>query len=459
MLPSATDIYWEGAEEMKKRHLLTGLAGVVLLLTVSMGRALAAETSGDTAQKSLETSMGKMYMTEWLRVKSQTDLRECTKETPMRLYALYTATQGYQIYNISEDATDTVQLERKELDSAIYGNKNYVEMSAEKPTDYGYIMYSGENDSDDNLQSPMCYISLNSTMKTWLATDDSRDLNLNASTPSKWTVYFSRTQSGTYTSLFVNYSWKTDPTIWVDNSGKLYSSTSGNNSSYQKYAMYIGKVTDITVIQKDVTVGDGQTVRIGEEGGIALQEGVTLTIEKGGTAIVQSRFLNQGTIINRGTIVVMDQGSLQPVYDTGGTLLCEGGDLIITKGGRFMSGEKLTLKKGSSIVNEGIFLTGQDVSLEDATLITEEGGYTLLGYNILATDFTNTGVTSVTDSALGSSQKIPSLRLATAKVLSESAFSISSKSKLKNYGTTVIHQTISGSGELIQAGGTLYYKK
>ena len=444
---------------MKKRRLLIGLVGAFLLLMVPVSRALAAETSEDTAQKKLESSMGKMYMTEWIRVKSATNLRECTEQTPMRLYALQDEKRGYPLHGVSTTATETAQLTLQEMDAAIYGNKNYVELSAEKPTDYGYIMYSGENDSDDNLQYPKCYISLNSTVDTWLATDDSRDLNINSATPSKWTVYFSRTQSGNYTSLFVNYSWKTDPTIWVSSSGELYSDTTGSNSTYRKYAMYIGKVTDITVIQKDITVGDGQTVRIGEEGGIALQAGVTLTIEKGGTAIVESRFLNQGTIINRGTIVVMDKGSLQPVYDTGGILRCEGGDLVITKGGRFMSGEELTLQKGSSIVNQGIFLTGQDLSLEDAMLITEEGGYTLLGYDITATDFTNANITSITDNALGSSQKIPSLKLATAKALSESEFSINSRSKLRNYGTTVIHQTISGSGELIPAGGTLYYKK
>ena len=447
---------------MKSKHLLIGIMGAVLLGLGLGAVTQKTEAAEESAQKTLETSMGKMYLTEWTRVTSDSQLKACTKATPIRLYA----TQGnrtYLIYDSSKKAGSELQVDPlSEVNAAIANNENYAELTATKPTDTGYIQYTGKTD-DDNDDSPVCYVSLNSDNDTFLGVDSSRKLKINDTSKTAWTVLLKSDDDKNYVSLFVNIAYHDDPALWFGSGegskGKLYSDTSGRNSSYTKYALYIGNMTDITVIQKDVTVGPGQTVRIGASGGIALQAGCSLNIEAGGAALLESKFLNQGTINNKGTLVVMDEGCLQPVYDTGGTINCENGDLLIMKGGRFMSGEALTASYGATILNQGIFLASKDVTLDNALLVTEEGGTTLLGYNILSDDFRNAKGGTIRDNCISGSSSLPSLSGATLGNISSSELTIKGNGRLVNRGTTVIHQKISGAGKITNEKGTAYFNK
>lgn len=432
------------------------------------------------AQKKLDSAMGKMVMVEWNRVKSAEDLRACTSWTPMRLYYDFHSrynqqmqkkpsdiskqdfyNKGYLILDDSSTSHDRLTLDREEVPSYIYTNDDFTELYVAGQNRCGYIQYSGQNDKD-NDGMPMCKISLSPSRTGYLDVNSKANLETNESWQDNWTVYPVSNGSQDLVKLFVNLKNASDPTVrvQVDNKtgqGVFYSDTKGYLSDYEEYTMYIGKTTDITVIQRDITVGDGQTVRINQNGAVALQAGVTLTIEEGGAAIVQSRFLNQGTIINHGTLIIMDGGSFQPIYDPGaGSIECDGGDIVILSGGRFMSSEELTLQNGSSIVNQGIFLIKKSLTLDNSSLITEEGALTLLGYEIRPTGFSSAKKTTVSDSATAKS--VPALSGSSLYSVNSGSLNLKNTARVINRGETSIHQTIvSGNGSTIrQESGQLY---
>lgn len=481
---------------MKGRHKALSLAaaifigtGIVSWMGANVTEVRAAETAGvqtgvtdidREAQKKLDSAMGKMVMVEWNRVKSAEDLRACTAWTPMRLYYDFHSqynqqmqkkpsdiskqdfyNKGYLILDDSGTSHDRLTLDREEIPSYIYTNDDFTELYAVGQNRYGYIQYSGQNDKD-NDGMPMCKISLNPSRTGYLDVNSKANLETNESWQDNWTVYPVSNGSQNLVKLFVNLKNASDPTVrvQVDNktgSGVFYSDTKGYLSGYEEYTMYIGKTTDVTVIQRNITVGDGQTVRINRSGAVALQAGVTLTIEEGGAAIIQSRFLNQGTIINHGTLIVMDGGSLQPIYDPGaGSILCDGGDIVIMKGGRFMSSEELTLQNGSSIVNQGIFLMKKSLTLDNSALITEDGGCTLLGYDIKPAGFASAAKTTAYDSETGKSG--PALAGSSFYSRNSASCNLKNGARMINRGETSIHQAISsGKGCTIRRdGGTLY---
>ena len=142
---------------MKKKRLITLMAGVFVLglcLTGIIQTTLASESS---AQKKLEQNMGKLYLTEWTRVTSTDQLKACTSATPMRLYAIKDD-KTYLIYNSEKKTGSTLKLsEAKNVNAAVGKGEGYVELTADAPTEYGYVQYAGSLDSD-NDNNAKCYI-------------------------------------------------------------------------------------------------------------------------------------------------------------------------------------------------------------------------------------------------------------------------------------------------------------
>lgn len=472
------------------------LSGImVLMLGIGAGvagnslKAQAADTYETTidqeAQQKLESAMGKMVLAEWTRVKSADDLRGCTTWTPMRLYydfhdiynkrndlsgekrqlyEKYMENKGYLILDGSSvSSRSELTLQSEDISHNIYTNDNFIELYAKGQGRNGYILYSGQNDKD-NDGVPMCKISLNPSRTGYMDVASNSTLRTNESWQDSWSVYPKWNGHQNTVSLFVNLSGTKDPTLRIEQKSnyevRLYSNTKGYTDDYEEYSMYIGKLTDVTVIQRDITVGEGQTVRIDQNGAVALQAGVTLTVEEGGAAIIQSRFLNQGTIVNHGTLVVMDGGSLQPIYDPGsGSIQCDGGDIVIMSGGRFMSSEALTLTNGASIVNQGIFLMKKSLTLDNSTLTTETGGTTYLGYGIKPSDFMNAGKTTVHEIVNLTVHVGPGLFGSYLYPVYATSLNLKNGGRLVNRGETSIHQMIyRGNSETIREdGGKIYY--
>ena len=449
---------------------------------------ISAQTVSETAtdreaQRKLDSAMGKMVLIEWKRVKSAEDLRACTSWTRMRLYydfhSLYNQqtssgnasdvakqfyyNKGYLILDDSGDSSEQLEVKMEDVPSALYTNGNFAELYGTGQQRYGYIKYSGKDDKN-NDGMPLCTISINPSRTGYLDVNSDAKLETNESWQDNWTVYPVSNGKQNLVKLFINLKNASDPTVRIknDKDGRtfFYSNTKGYLGGYEEYTMYLGQATDVTVIQRDITVGEGQTVRISQSGAVALQAGVTLTIEEGGAAIIQSRFLNQGTIINHGTLIIMDGGSLQPIYDPGsGSVVCDGGDIVIMKGGRFMSSEALILQNGSSIVNQGIFLMKKSLTLDNATLITEEGGLTLLGYAIMPSDFASAAKTTGYDSETG--KRGPALAGSSFYSVNSGSLNLKNASRLINRGETSIHQIVSSGngGTIREESGTVYYWK
>lgn len=464
--------------------LTLGIGAGILGTGVRAQATEVSETAIDQeAQRKLESTMGKMVLAEWTRVKSAEDLRRCTDWTPMRLYYdfhtmynlkdymdekfktdynTYMNNKGFLILN-SGRSGESLSLTVENIPSEIYDNNNFIELYPKGEGRHGYIQYSGQDDADnDNV--PMCRISLNSSRNGYLDINSKKKLETNASWQDRWSVYPKWNGRQNTVSLFINLSGTNDPTVWMNATSNynatFYSNTKGYTDDYEEYSMYIGKLTDVTVIQRDITVGEGQTVRIDQNGAVALQAGVTLTVEEGGAAIIQSRFLNQGTIINRGTLVVMNGGSLQPIYDPGsGSIQCDGGDIVIMNGGRFMSSEALTLTNGASIVNQGVFLMKKSLTLDNSTLITEAGGTSYLGYAIKPSDFMNAAKTTVREYTGSTVKSGPGLVGSSLYSQYSTSLNLRNGGRLINRGETSIHQTIycGNNGTIREDGGRIYY--
>lgn len=456
--------------------MCTGVAALLVCMLCGASGVAVRAAEDTSAQKALDSAMGKMKLIEWSRVTSESQLRACTDWTPMLLYqdfatvvdiatamnaeySSYYKTKGYCIMDENKTGGSEYTYSLTDISEAVVENRSFIELLAPSNVKHANLRYTGSDDKD-NDNAPKCEISLNTAHSTYLGWSNKK-LDMNAQSSYDWTI-LTKTKSGrNYVSLFHNLKGGSDPTIWLEMSdretmqARLYGDTAGGNSSYQRYAMYLGKVTDITVIQKDITVGEGQTVRISASGGVALQANRTLTIEKGGTAIIESRFLNQGTIVNHGTIVVMDGGSLQPIYDPGsGTITCDGGDIVILSGGRMLSTESLKLTNGSSVVNSGVFMTKKTLTLDNASLITEKGGYTFLGFSITTERFMNADISTAYVSTLG--KTTPCLSGASATGY---GVTLQQKAKLINRGgKTVLTGTASTSGgaQIVNESGTLY---
>lgn len=466
--------------------LILGMGAGIGGSTLMAQAAEANETTIDQeAQRELESAMGKMVLAEWTRVKSADDLRGCTSWTPMRLYydfhdvynkkaelsgekrqtfEKYMENRGYLILDSgSVSSRSELTLQCEDISPNIYTNENFIELYARGQGRNGYILYSGQNDKD-NGGVPMCKISLNPSKTGYMDVANDSALRTNESWQDSWSVYPKWNGHQNTVSLFVNLSGTKDPTLRIEQKSnyeaRLYSNTKGYTDDYEEYSMYIGKLTDVTVIQRDITVGEGQTVRIDQNGAVALQAGVTLTVEEGGAAIIQSRFLNQGTIVNHGTLVVMDGGSLQPIYDPGsGSIQCDGGDIVIMSGGRFMSSEALTLTNGASIVNQGIFLMKKSLTLDNSTLTTETGGTTYLGYGIKPSDFMNAGKTTVHEIVNLTVHVGPGLSGSYLYPVYSTSLNLKNGGRLVNRGETSIHQMIyrGNSGTIREDGGKIYY--
>ena len=460
-----------------------GIADNIIRAEAAEGKETAIDQE---AQQKLESAMGKMVLAEWTRVKNSDDLRGCTSWTPMRLYydfhdiynkksdlsgeqrqiyENYMENRGYLILDSgSVGSRSELTLQCEDVSPNIYTNENFIELYAKGQGRNGYILYSGQNDKD-NDGVPLCSISLNPSRTGYLDISSDNALRTNESWQDNWSVYPKWNGHQNTVSLFVNVSGAKDPTLRIEqksnHEARIYSNTKGYIDGYEEYSMYIGKLTDVTVIQRDITVGEGQTVRIDEKGAVALQAGATLTIEEGGVAIIQSRFLNQGTIVNHGTLVVMDGGSLQPIYDPGsGSIQCDGGDIVIMSGGRFMSSESLTLTNGSGIVNQGIFLMKKSLTLDNSTLITEESGLTLLGYVIKPSDFMNASKTTVYDyNNLMNGKAGPGLSGSSLYPMYAGSLNLKNGARLINRGETSVHQQIyrGNSGTIREENGKMYY--
>ncbi len=192
--------------------------------------------------------------------------------------------------------------------------------------------------------------------------------------------------------VFYNKGHHKDPTLSVGE-GLRFLHVRSQDKEWNTFKWFIGTKYRYSAIKGDVTIGANQMLSISasnyvdatgseeSQQGVILPGGHTVTIEKGGILSVSGDFINNGTIINNGgTILVQDGGTIYPFLQGDdsnslgcGTIKCNSGDIIVEKGGAIYSGmncaKNLTdgtmksanfwLDNSSTLVNYGLVVCGQ----------------------------------------------------------------------------------------------------
>ena len=155
--------------------------------------------------------------------------------------------------------------------------------------------------------------------------------------------------------------------------------------------MYVGFPKKYSVITKNWTIRKDYVLNV--EDNVLLGDGVTLTVEEGAVLSVEGTMFYNGTIINKGTIVLQKGASLTPFDPTDSStnnIICDGGDIVLLSGSRLLAGQSaadkksansITLKDGANIINFGTFIAGRINVEKNAKAHIENHGNTFLGYS------------------------------------------------------------------------------
>ena len=174
-----------------------------------------------------------------------------------------------------------------------------------------------------------------------------------------------------------------------------------NSTKENEFAIWVGEPVYYAAITTDYTVRSGEVLNI--DGETILMDGVTLTIEPGAVLSVQGTFINNGTILNCGTVYLREEACMMPLDATksyAGKIICVGGerygfcaevgkngeyrqccgDLILNHNARLMMYDsgRLYLQDGATLVNNGgIVMTHTPPLINSSTLLNREGGQIL----------------------------------------------------------------------------------
>lgn len=182
-----------------------------------------------------------------------------------------------------------------------------------------------------------------------------------------------------------------DPRLSVGE-GQRFMHCRSKDYDWNKYKWFLGKKLRFSAIKGDPTIEEGQILSISasdyvsaegspeSQNGVILQAGQTITIEKGGILSISGDFINNGTIINNGGVILVENGgSIYPFLQGDdanamgcGSIKCNGGDIIIESGGAIYSGLNCTLTtdnvkrnaafwmdNSSTLVNYGLVCCGE----------------------------------------------------------------------------------------------------
>ena len=200
----------------------------------------------------------------------------------------------------------------------------------------------------------------------------------------------------------------------------------GSNISGDCMSWRVFEISEVTYncINKDYSIGtekNPQTyIATGGNGGLFLQEGVTLTIPQGSVLVVKDgSFFVNGTINCYGTILVEDGGSLTTYASTssGANInLYDGGAMIVRSGGRVYAGcpegslgakedGSMNVYPGAYIINYGLLVAGRcDFEWDSGSAIVEnhKGATMYLGYAVEdGSKFLSTAYSDASATALG----------------------------------------------------------
>ncbi len=195
--------------------------------------------------------------------------------------------------------------------------------------------------------------------------------------------------------LFVNISAAKDAMIRIDSkTGNVYPERTFS-WDMAEFVMYVGYKERISVIRSDSKIGSGQVANY--NGRVYIMPGVTITVESGGVLSVSGELYNNGSIMNSGDIVVQKNASIEQFClgdSPGGTICCDGGDLVILGGGCVITGKTesytdyttgfgngFVMRNGATCTNFGVLAVGSNAYVASgATLDNRSSGTMFFGY-------------------------------------------------------------------------------
>ncbi len=168
------------------------------------------------------------------------------------------------------------------------------------------------------------------------------------------------------------------------------------NESYNYYdfTMYIA-YEETRNCMGSYTVSSGNTLQIPHDA--ILKPGCTLTIENGAIVSISGQFFNNGTIDNKGTLLIQKGGCIASMdfdktkYPAAGSIYCRGTkntqcDLIVLGGGAVILPTTSAVLEftRTNVVNYGIILTPANISVSGTMLDNKKNsGVILTGHSIV----------------------------------------------------------------------------
>ncbi len=159
------------------------------------------------------------------------------------------------------------------------------------------------------------------------------------------------------------------------------------------FVMYVATAETSNAIG-DYTVTSGKTLQIPDT--TILKPGCTLTVENGGVLSISGEFYNNGTINNKGTVILQKNARIVSMYGcvddypAAGSIYCEGtgtatSDLVIMSGAAIIQPSKSAVfdLENASVVNYGLIFAPDKIYLSSTSFDNKSGqGAVCTGYNL-----------------------------------------------------------------------------
>jgi hypothetical protein len=209
------------------------------------------------------------------------------------------------------------------------------------------------------------------------------DLDVDDTYEDLWTI---KNTNGSSFQVFNNKSGRDDGALVVQ--GNIITS-SVTESKWAEFQVFYAVDKVLTAIKGTYVVESGVVLRLSDE--MLVANGAELIVEEGATLIMEEGdiFLN-GKITNKGTVIIGEGCSVYPLIKDGtedGTIVCEGGDLVMMKDSRCYvpsnTNIPLTFTNGASFVNYGTMLAAKGIIAENSSIDNREGGVIISGCHMV----------------------------------------------------------------------------
>lgn len=197
-----------------------------------------------------------------------------------------------------------------------------------------------------------------------------------------------------------------DTRLYVADPGTSYPAAGDNKMLYGKdngtatlspLIMYVMTEVVYSAIQSDYTVPVGNTLNLdgnalagkNVEVGLFLEEGKKLTIPAGSSLSLEGNFINNGTIVVQGTLIVQKNATIVTFGQSAakmGDIKIEGGCMIVLENAKIIIPERGRLtcsgRNGMTcdIVNFGTIISANTLLVSDTSFYNKSSGNVLVGY-------------------------------------------------------------------------------